>query len=98
MLVHLINLLEGEILCFENAKVNEEHASKTASSPNEEDLGFEAGRARTFINKIGRCVTNCPIEEPVGSNGTGHGLCSEPEGKVLPLYYLLAMIFLVQLG
>lgn len=71
LLVHLVDILEGESLGLVDHGPDEGDADEAAAAPHEEYLGLQVGVARAVVDHVGGCVTDGEVEEPVG--GRGHG-------------------------
>jgi len=64
--VHLVDLLQGQVLGLVDAHVHEHGAHEAEAAPDEEDLGLQVRVARPGVDHVRRRVGDGPVEQPVG--------------------------------
>ena len=84
--IKLVNLLEGEALCFVDHEVDKNNTDKAAAAPDEKYLGLEVGISMAVVDQVRGRVGKGPVEEPVGGCGHGERFGTDFEGKYFAGY------------
>lgn len=79
LLHHLVNLLQGETLCFRDEEVGVEKGAGAEGAPDEEDLGAEV--ALVVVDHVGSDDGDDAVPEPVRGGGEGDAAGTDGKGE-----------------